>query len=141
VGRLALLLLLARIVVACGDASPGHIDPELQPYVETFIAEGNARGLSLTSYGLTAVFVEELPGRTEARCFIAEKRIEVERKLFDKLIPSSKEKLMYHELGHCLLQLGHSDDPDNLMFSNARSVEGNSTELLINLITNHGGDN
>jgi len=100
------------------DDEEGPIDPDLLPYVESFVFEANQRGvnLSIDSLGIDITFqnigdpsVLGLCNRDPDGNGLAIDIDPVYWKLAEEL---RKEYVMYHELGHCVLNRDHTTASD-----------------------------
>ena len=105
-----LLLVLISLVLAgcggCGRAPGSYVG--FEPYVDAFVAEGAVRGVSVDMYGIDIKLVDTLPENTLGICNHYTGHISL-LKSFWELFPNEREELIFHELGHCVLGLGHSE--------------------------------
>lgn len=88
------------------------IDNELQPYVESFIKEAASQGKEVVNYDTDVVFSDTLVNTSPnavAECGKAEgfKVIHVKKSNWDASDAIVREVVMFHELGHCLLDRVH----------------------------------
>jgi len=91
------------------------IEADLAPYIDTFLAEANKRGLALDVENLEAYIVPEivsngtiLCGQGFAPAFGDDFRgIAISGLCWGELDESGKEILVFHELGHALLERQH----------------------------------
>jgi hypothetical protein len=90
--------------VACGPAP--YIEPSLLPYVQRFINDASQYGKKLSYEDLTVIY-DSIDSDTVAYCSGAD-RVVVSKKYWDTFSDLSKELVMYHELGHCLLDRRHT---------------------------------
>lgn len=115
--KLAPLLLI--MLAGCGQdpVKKFWIEPALQSYYDSFIGEANLRGQLWDVDNLEVRFVEELgmineTARRLGTCHYDEDGtpvVEIDRGDFYGLDSRSREALLYHEFGHCLLGRGHDD--------------------------------
>lgn len=111
-----LLLVFILIFFSCSDAPKDVvIDPELQPYVDRFLAEAAKRGhdIDLADSGLDMIFEVDISTADYAgqcRYNLGANEIAIDRERWDDSNESRKEWLVYHELGHCVLDRGHRND-------------------------------
>lgn len=119
---LALILLLT----ACGKKTPEHrVEPEFVPYVEFFYEEAAKAGHNLGRENIIVEF-----GELEGQIAICQKIIErdafndismvqksviVDARRWAVLGDNQRTAVMVHELGHCLLDLGHVGGYCNIM--------------------------
>lgn len=104
------------ILSSCGKV-PVQVDPEFVPYLERFALTvgGDTSGVS--------VIFDTLSGDTAGLCSIRgnERTIRVSHKHWFKVSLDEREALLYHELGHCVLNLGHKNElidtcPKSIMY-------------------------
>ena len=122
---------LLAFLLSCSENDPQpfkyRIDTELMPYLETFLAEANSRGLSFDAENLIMEFGElrkEICGEYQ-RSTAGQRRIIIVKNAACWLdAPTqNREALVLHELGHCLLLRPHRDDklksgdPASIMYS------------------------
>ena len=102
------------------------IDPELQPYFDTFLEEGSQRGrnIQIENYLITAS-IEEISRQSVAgQCTQSEGTISqvlIDQQYWRGYTPLQRESLVFHELGHCILKRSHLDDKD---------LEGNCVSIM-----------
>ncbi len=105
-----LLLALGLLsICACGKA-PVSVDPALQPYFASFETD-----VGFSTDGINAEFATNLEnnplGETVGECMIytdGTRTIRIDSAYWAKIDNDSKTELMYHELGHCSMGLGHT---------------------------------
>lgn len=115
------LALLTLVISGCGR-SPGSYSG-FEEYVNSFVAEGRARGVSVDTFGLDIKFVDSYgddssPVTTIGECNIDTGRITVSKSFWDDS-PDYREELLFHELGHCLLYKKHTSVCPNIMCTTA----------------------
>ena len=109
-GLLVLTILFASLALqGCGT-----IDPELAPYIQKFYREAAARKMVPQKPLRWASFVDtfgspEEDAKVAARCISFLNGVEVRRGAWDEGGESEKTNLIFHELGHCLLDRPHLD--------------------------------
>lgn len=136
--RYTICILLSTLFIACGsyDERPNtNIDPELGGYITAFVGILSSNSISIPRSNVAALRrVSFAPTRTEEDADTVGVCITYEDKLTYRDIEidpgywqaanQNRAQLMFHELGHCLLDLAHSDDEQSIMFPNilTRSV-------------------
>lgn len=123
--RLAFVLSILMLS-ACGQPiAPAVVDPKLAPYLASFETD-----IGASSAGINAQFAdtENVPGtlgEVVGECVFSSdgsRTIQVDTKYWASIDESQRIQLMYHELGHCALYMGHittyqSDHcPTSIMF-------------------------
>lgn len=88
------------------------IEPDLQPVYEQFLMESLNHGFYLNLIPISIQFQEIEDPATLAVCYIGYHTLIVDPKKYyawGAAYPVYREYLLFHELGHCLLNLPHSD--------------------------------
>ncbi len=105
--------------VACqneNDTVPAtEIDPEIQEYVDRFVEEAELRNVELDLKGLVARFNNIQGERVIGQCIVYtndSREIVLDQQYWISNVDVKRELLVFHELGHCVLDLGHNDDID-----------------------------
>jgi len=93
------------------DEAVIDVKPEFQPYLDAYIVEANKRGVEtkFEETGLSIDFTEKQSGILSGVCFIGQHKIEIDRSDWNTLSDNEKEGLIFHELGHCHLDRGHTN--------------------------------
>lgn len=120
------ILFIFVAVGGCGQSPSIEIDSSLQPYYDRFKTEAEKHGRALASDKISIQYADDLtlPGRGETlgKCYFKKDIPIVQVSTFFKALPGSlgdleREKIMFHELGHCLLHRKHTSEtwlsPDN----------------------------
>ena len=116
-----LFLLIPAIIVciaACKEEPYEPIDAELLPYIESFIFEANERdfNLSIDSLGIEVKFENISDPSVIGRCQRNEdgenESIAVDPIYWKLATELEKEYVMFHELGHCVLNRPHTTAAD-----------------------------
>jgi hypothetical protein len=99
------------------------VDDRLKPYVDSFYLEGAKRGKTFSKDNLVATIGDTRGGLAEVRIdknFFGDGQIYlyVDQKYWDKNNAfECVESVVFHELGHAVLDRGHSDQGMSLMNS------------------------
>ncbi len=118
---IAFLFSIAILGVNCSSEPPEIIvDPEFQTYVDRFIIEAEERGqtIDFSDTGLKLEF-GTVPSESAGVCseiggaMHGSHEIRIDREYWNELNDPQKERLVFHELGHCELERPH----DNQIFS------------------------
>ena len=91
-----------------------EVDPEFQPFVDSFVAEAAKRGVDINfeETGLSLTF-GEVPANANGVCtglregMSSTHEIIIDRNRWKGDNEFEKERLIYHELGHCFLGRPH----------------------------------
>src|SRR6187549_2040441 len=115
--RKLLFVGLLGLAFACDENDPTltyQIDPDLLPYLESFITEATSRGLEFKPENLILEFgttSEEICGQSITLKNGQRKIIIIRDSPCWLDAPTqNRESLVFHELGHGLLHRGHRDD-------------------------------
>lgn len=118
---LLLCLLLGSLYLLQQNAfqsNPNEIDEALLPHAEQFVAEAASRGVNVDLDGLTLVFNDTMIevdsqsfcGYTHTLGTEAPPSVEISRPCWEAYSDQQREILVFHELGHALLQQRHRND-------------------------------
>lgn len=104
--KLIFALLIGLLATSCGKKLNAVVDPELAPYLEQFQNEvGVTTGQVSAGFGhLTMPVIGQCSYDSDTN------QITIDPNFWSTMLSSGKEQLMYHELGHCALFLGHTSD-------------------------------
>lgn len=109
-----LTMILGLVLVGCG-ASPGkryEVDPGLEPYIAHFQeVSKNTKNPVKKIDNLTAKFVDFLPPDTLGRCSLGiyMPMVTINRARWKEMDTVSREQVIFHELGHCILRREHDE--------------------------------
>ncbi|MFD2522569.1 hypothetical protein [Emticicia soli] len=127
-----ILLLLLLISLSCSkkETIPTvyEIDPKLQPFLATFVAEAKKHNIEIVPENLRMKFERE--SREVCGHFASDKNgqreIVINLACWENAPNQNREALVFHELGHCFLNRLHRDDLlPNKAPSSIMSTEGN----------------
>lgn len=125
-------------LLGCGD-DPAHVEehPELRAYIESFAEEAALHGRSVNPDRVTTEwFVNEIEmsyggqslGSTRGWCVVGDRgqpHVMIEKKWWEDYTHMEKERLMFHELGHCLLGRDHTSNLLSLMYPHLNQIDYN----------------
>ena len=84
-----------------------NINPEFQKYVDLFISEASKRGKIVNAQFLKVNFN---PNSSQSSlCNNAGHQILINKTVWNKIDDIEKEKMIFHEMGHCILGLNHNN--------------------------------
>ena len=116
-------LLLFLLFTACqrnpdigAQSGVYEVDPDFEPYVQDFISEGAKRGktIDFSDSGLIVEFSDRVVGGASGFCYVGEHHVVIDKSIWFALSEDVRGYLLFHELGHCELDRGHT----NLKFDN-----------------------
>ncbi len=95
-----------------------NVDPAIWAYFEKFEKEAAKRGLDidLAAAGITGSIEKIHTHGTVGLCnhrLNEPNRVIIDTDFWNKASESSKEMIIFHELGHCYLARGHKDDANS----------------------------
>lgn len=104
-----IILILSSIVCGCGRVY--EVDPAFEPYVDNFVNLAHKyRGWTQLE-NLIMEFGDDrddIGGRCFEGTFISTPRVVINYDHWKSLNEYDREVLVFHELGHCILQRGHN---------------------------------
>ena len=151
-GNLRMIIAVLALLCSCSTSEsipPVNADPELYPYYEMFMArlameqlpivgtvrsikwvdsmENNNIGKCITFESIAEPSITEVLGPGKPRLY-SFRVIEINR----KANPLHLDKLMFHELAHCMLNLCHSRVEGSIMYPSIDSalMPGDAEEML-----------
>jgi hypothetical protein len=123
--RTQLFLVLGFLITGCAQPQVPNVlavDSEFQPYVNSFVAQSQAQGLAVQVQDLVVTMKPELDSDYEMGvCYSyvggvngtnPPPTININSQFWVQLDDKWKEELVYHELGHCVLNRVHRPDED-----------------------------
>ena len=121
---------LAVLCISCVDDSPNFIDPELQPYVDQFFEEAEIRDLDISAddFSFSVNFGEKTHLGV---CSLASNEVLINSFHWSNFTELEREYLMFHELGHCILDRLHDDQ--SLPNGECKSIMNSAGECRENL--------
>lgn len=105
---LASCFVFVALTFACTNATPDRIDPEFVPYVNLFFEEAQSRGLNISrdDYSFSIEFGD---GFLSGACDLNRNEITISRSHWSGLTELTKQNLVFHEMGHCILDRLHEN--------------------------------
>ena len=148
-----LLALSCLLMWSCSkDAEPKIIEAELQVHFDAFVTEAASHNIEidLSTIDLGGYVKNIETDGTMGQCISytdGSKNVVVDEQIWDRLDALEREYVVFHELGHCILQRSHNDEQDtngvceSIMQSGDRLCQSNYTitnrSILLNeLFTN-----
>lgn len=111
------------------------VSAQIKGHVNEFLSnvqDPEINALVITNLGdLEGIYVTKIPAKyaekdTVGLCLVGlliPQRVVFLDPEFIGAYPGLVRTLVFHELGHCLLDLGHSADPTDIMYTNLPSIE------------------
>lgn len=114
--KLLLFGLLLILMLSC-NKEEHFIDPALQPYIERFLEEAEKRGQSFTLEDVQAFLLPQVEVDGVRICGLGYapafgdkvRRIDIDQLCWNFASDTEREILVFHELGHALLDRVHND--------------------------------
>lgn len=100
-------------LAACGEEPKKLELGEFAPYVAQFESEANARGVALSVDNLIVEFGDLENAQERGMCILKTEetpRIVIRKDTWERMSEATRESLMFHELGHCVLRRVHVTD-------------------------------
>lgn len=137
---LIILIFICISLINCKKDKIYSVPPEIQPYIDRFIAEGKARNQNIIIDNLVVIYEQNLnvDGLNAAGVCTFNKKNPHTIKLDTtsgnwQNNLSSREQLIFHELGHCVLERNHtsikfeSDNFKSIMKPSGEQLYGPNT--------------
>jgi len=113
-----LVVWIGLLLIYSCSSEPGTSSPEIDlrpdfiPHVDQYIEEARERGriVDFASTGLSIKFREEEDEESIGVCFLGQYRIEINRPDWNDFSYNERERLIFHELGHCEIGRGHKNN-------------------------------
>jgi len=116
---LTLILPCLFLVIAssCNKENDNEIAAELQVYFDNFVEEGTARGMEISLDDVDiGGYIENIEQRgTLGQCKSYSNgsgQVVIDEPYWNRVDETEREYLVFHELGHCLLDREHLDSKD-----------------------------
>jgi len=101
---------LFLLLAACGRVPTREEAQEFSPYVQRFAKYSQQRGRAVSAD--ISVVYGNLKGSHLGMCdegFLRSSHVEINREAWRTASEATREMMLFHELGHCLLGRSHSD--------------------------------
>ncbi len=115
---ISLTCVLLATISSCDQEYNNEIEAELQIHFNNFVEEASTHGLdiSLDNFDIGA-YIENIEQRgTLGQCKSysnGSKQIFIDEPYWNRVDEIKREYLVFHELGHCLLDRDHNDSRDS----------------------------
>ncbi len=130
--------LLVFILCFNGCKDDSELESELQFYLDQFEVEANARGLTFenqinsTEIHLVEIITSGVLGQC-VRVDAEPNEIHIDRNFWlNEATDLQKEFIVFHELGHCILNRGHLNDANGQGECISIMYDGNSPQCMLN---------
>ena len=104
-------LIIVGVLFGCTHEKTQVVPTEFQEYVDAFFLEGNLRGLNKTLMDVDLIIeFGEIEGSTLGLCRFRDNKITIDEEKWKEQTINQKYWIMFHELGHCILDREHRND-------------------------------
>jgi len=113
-----LLLLFSILISNCAKDNTYIVDASVQPYFDLFEVEAQKRGIEvdLAKDLINGIVVEIADAAVYGQCATTSstgvRTVRVDSEYWEIASAAEREFLIFHELGHCVLERGHLDTRD-----------------------------
>jgi len=137
-------LIIAIILTACGR--PSNTEPSIElatesdvhDFIDQFMVDAKKHGLNLDKSLIKSVKLEDVIDGNPRRLGQCSGSAVGQIIQFKKGFSKAETKLtVYHELGHCMLGLGHTNDDNDIMYTYSTSKPLNNWEAAVNDLFNN----
>jgi len=114
-----ILLLAVLFGSSCSKNNDFIVDAAIQPYFDLFEIEAQKRGkeVDLAKDLINGIVVDLVDDVVYGQCATTAstgiRTVRVNREFWDSASPADREFLIFHELGHCVLERLHLDATDS----------------------------
>lgn len=98
-----LIVILALMVSGCYKVTNTTVDEEFLSYLDRF-----EHLIGVYPYDVSVLLVDQLKPGQDAVCKHGRRLVYIKNSAWLQLTDNGREQLVYHELGHCFLELGHN---------------------------------
>jgi hypothetical protein len=104
-------IIFVILISGCSKEKTQVIPDEFRSYVDMFFVEGNQRGLNINLDELDLIIqFGTLSGTTAGQCSFQSNTVTIDQNKWDSMTEEKKVWLIFHELGHCILDRQHKND-------------------------------
>lgn len=116
--NIIIILLTGLTFSSCSKSNDKVIESELLTYFEDFELEAEARGVNIEISKVDiSGYIQNIETRgTLGQCKTysdGSQEVIIDEQYWNRISSSEKEYLVFHELGHCLLDKEHNDTKDS----------------------------
>lgn len=141
-----LLIALCSCTSSFIDEPIYSVPEEIEPYYNSFIADGKSYGLDYSYTNVVISFTEHENNEYGLACFRDDQiaRITIDRSLFNSIKRKDDttriKYILYHEFGHAFLRKRHVEDCNSIMYAfhgcSWESFKLNQPQMIEELFTN-----
>lgn len=111
-----IILILVVCITSCGK----RLEPsQFESYIQSFMSEGLTRGVRIPRHIFPPMTFGPAPNYVLGYCRTGPSghKIVINQHYWNDMSSECKELLIFHELGHCILNQGHDQKETAIMFS------------------------
>ena len=117
------------------------VDPEVQPYLDLFIDEAALRGLEIRieDYALSMTIEQIERANVAGQCTQATgsyNHVIIDPVYWKGYSDEAREALVFHELGHCILDRSHLDEQDEFGYCVSLMESGSGACSMVYTLAN-----
>jgi hypothetical protein len=133
--KLLLITLILFTLAFCKSARADAVD-DAELYFD-LMASYRYWGVPSGLYGYKVQVRDALPQGWVGMCERKERVIAVQRDAYRQMSYTERMYVLAHEVGHCILGLEHSSDPNNIMYSH--TVSASRQAIILKNMLEKGG--
>jgi hypothetical protein len=111
--KIILLLIIIGLFIGCSqdEYENSELDnTEFEPYLTSFLNEGILRGYDFTHNNINFYLADIEYKDAVGLCYYQNEKIVIDREYWNNAREENKERLIFHELGHCYLKRSHKNE-------------------------------
>ena len=116
--KIIYLTAVILLFLGCSKIEFDQIDPELQPYFDQFLKDAAARGIQFTdeelniTMNINNIVDPNILGLCQQQPDLYG-AVSIDAYYWRTSTETTRQFIVYHELGHCILKRGHTDGRDS----------------------------
>ena len=126
------ILIVIVIGMSCSKRDNSQVETELRYYFDLFNSEANDRGITFNMEELDiSGYIEDIGNRgTLGQCesySSGDHAVVIDQDFWERATDLEKEYVVFHELGHCVLDRDHNDEANDSGVCNSIMQSGSRT--------------